>query len=302
MLKEWFTEKNNSECTLEIEEGILYNLKAVEIKFIDKTSDIRNIIDDKLLSDLNVYKKEIFYRGHSDANYQLIPSIMRTEKFKINEGTLYNEILIQCPSEFLSCTTHLEKLVKMQHYGLPTRLFDITRNFLFVLYFACKDNHDFHKEIVVLCVDKEKIKYPQSDSVSLLASLPIFSRYHENFFAKNESEEYIEKLLHEVWLEKPSFSAKIKQKDLQKNFVVCAMKNNNRIISQDRAFIICGLNCDNGFLEEFCYKKDNKKLICIVKNTSKKEIPKELDNFSINHSTLFPEIECVTEFLKEKYK
>ena len=60
----------------------------------------------------------------------LCPSILRLPRLRENESRLYHELLIECPEEFEKCPSHLEKLVKMQHYGLPTRLLDITGNLL----------------------------------------------------------------------------------------------------------------------------------------------------------------------------
>lgn len=45
--------------------------------------------------------------------------------------------------------------------------------------------------------------------------------------------------------------------------------------------------------------KSGKKLIFIVKN--KENILRELDLFSINKAALFPEIDDVAEYIKEKY-
>lgn len=61
--------------------------------------------------------------------------------------------------------------------------------------------------------------------------------------------------------------------------------------------IICGLSQDS--IDEFRYTKDGKRIIVLVNN--KQEILKQLDTFKINHATLFPEIECVAEYIRNKY-
>ena len=83
------------------------------------------------------------------------------------------------------------------------------------------------------------------------------------------------------------------------NYIVYAYKDNNRIIKQDGAFILCGLSTDKGALESFRFSHNKKRLIILL--DKKKSILEELQSYSINHATLFPEIECVAEYLKTKY-
>ena len=91
------------------------------------------------------------YRGHSDSNYQCIPSINRTEDFKNKEHVFYHELLTKCPDEFTNINGHLDILSKMQHYGLPTRLLDITANPLIATFFAGEDNSEeiFDAELII---------------------------------------------------------------------------------------------------------------------------------------------------------
>ena len=106
-------------------------------------------------------------------------------------------------------------------------------------------------------------------------------------------------MLHEVRLEKPAFLSQIKKDQVLDSFVVYALKNNNRIVKQDGAFIICGLADNYGMLNKYKYQNKNKRVIILI--DKKKKILEDLDRISINHSTLFPEIECVSDYIKNQY-
>ena len=232
----------------------------------------------------------IFFRGHSDANYDLRPSVLRTDECRNNESRLFNEIQIRCPDEFKDCHTHLDKLVKMQHYTLPTRLLDITGNPLVALYFACQGNDDNYGEVIVLSADYDDIKEPYSDTISILASLAAFNRKDQDDFRRYASNdriseknfnEFIGRLAHEVRMEKPAFKSIIHKEDLLNNHVVFSLRNNPRIIKQDGAFIICGLNAENGALEKFRYTYQdnaNKKRKDIFLIDNKEKIKKTVGN------------------------
>ena len=283
--------------------GVLYNSETIDLHICKSIASVS-----KLIVSLNTKRENLFFRGHSNANYLLQPSVMRSPKLYENENRLYNDLLIECPADFEKCHSHFEKLVKMQHYGLPTRLLDITRNLLVALYFACSANMESFGELIVLSSDKRKIKYPQSDTISILASLPTLSHGDKQQLFQLANDPAINNpdwnslsmhLIHEIRSEKPAFEPKINKTDLMNNYIVYAYKDNNRIIKQDGAFILCGLSTDKGALESFRVSYDKKRLIILL--DKKKSILEELQSYSINHATLFPEIECVAEYLKNKY-
>ena len=85
---------------------------------------------------------ETFYRGHADKDWDLLPSIFRTPNGVEKEHLLFRDMVAHEPQNFSECKSALDYLVQMQHYGLPTRLLDMTTNPLVALYFACQPADD----------------------------------------------------------------------------------------------------------------------------------------------------------------
>ena len=85
---------------------------------------------------------ETFYRGHADEDWDLLPSIFRTPNGVEKERLLFHDMVAHEPQSFSECKSTLDYLVQMQHYGLPTRLLDMTTNPLVALYFACQPADD----------------------------------------------------------------------------------------------------------------------------------------------------------------
>lgn len=107
--------------------------KDIKIILVVKISDFINEIDVA-----NDY--QLFYRGHSDINFISEPSIFRNGYYE-NEYLMYQELVVRCQNDFINCNSHFDFLKLMQHYGLPTRLLDLTLNPLVALYFACENDN-----------------------------------------------------------------------------------------------------------------------------------------------------------------
>ncbi len=83
---------------------------------------------------------QFFYRGHSNVEYKLMPSIARYTNSIKAENRLIELACNKRPETFNSQEDRLTLLAKMQHYGIPTRLIDFTLNPLVALFFACREN------------------------------------------------------------------------------------------------------------------------------------------------------------------
>lgn len=111
------------------------------------------------------------------------------------------------------------------------------------------------------------------------------------------NKEEIQYLLHEIRSEKPHFSPVIDSKHLEMVFCVRPKLDNPRIIRQEGAFFIFGIDDDKSKCAKFEFQYKS----FIINKSEKAKILKQLDILGINESTLFPEIEHVAKHLKDKY-
>ena len=166
------------------------------IIYIESVSDFLNEI--KGIKNKSGYT--LFYRGHSDKNYELKPSIYRDERFIKNEDKIYRETIAKVPYEFNGKST-IESLALMQHYGVPTRILDLTTNALVALYFACEESKKIKEitkvkggsflkkvnidgEVIIFNIPNKSVCYSDSDKVTILANL---SKYENDLYYKKNT-------------------------------------------------------------------------------------------------------------------
>lgn len=243
-----------------------------------------------------------FYRGHNDTSYSFYPSIYRDDnktKGISNEDTMFNDAIRYCPNDFTNSMTSFEKLVKMQHYELPTRLLDITTNPLVALYFACANNNSKNGEVVIFKIKRDNIKYFNSDIVSVISNIskrPVNFNVDVNLDKETfNQQEHIQRLIHDIRQEKPYFNDSINPSDLNKVVCVLPKLDNPRIVRQSGAFFLFGINENKKSPAKFEYAPKR----IIIDHEVKLKILQELKNIGIDHATLFPEINNIMKKIKE---
>lgn len=270
----------------------------------------------------------LFYRGQTQLGdktdngfeeWRPSPSIFRGTNLS-HEKEYYSYVMTECANEFTSCLNHCETLSKMQHYGVPTRLLDITSNALAALFFACVNDTGVVPRqdgvVYVIASDKGHVKEYDSDTITILSSLPRFTEDAQNEirshaiqalaeddpvkFFNNSGNTQVLRLLHEIKKEKPAFEAKIKPGQILDNYVFTPQKTNPRIIKQSGAFVLFGLGQNS--IPEF---QDNSKITspCImyklvIPQKAKSDIKKALEQCGISLASMYPELYKVAEYLK----
>lgn len=260
-----------------------------------------------------------FFRGQSNSTWPVIPNVFRGDKLNSEYAMIQNAIR-QNPFEFRTLT-EFETLTKLQHYGLGTRLLDVTLNPLVALYFATAPKVDYllgkdkrYKEVEMdgaifykhslwhsvneLCVRiAMTLPFIEIDETTTVSSLL-------DYLGKNKVIDDIE----HGQLYSNNYSLFIEY--IQKSYFIVSTHSNDRLIRQSGAFVLPTAlriqnedssvgNCHvqksymslNGEFDENYF---------IIPSKHKAQIREELDFFNINEATMFPELEHQMEYLQQK--
>jgi hypothetical protein len=252
---------------------------------------------------------ETFFRGHGTDKYELTPFLLRKHEngdwqFLPNEDRLCKELLIAHYDEFQNDQYCFDRLVRMQHFGLPTRMLDITGNPLVALFFACSSQPEKDGEIIIFQITSDAIKYYDSDTVSCLSNLSNLTYDQKNTIDVSLEQyefnktEVVGKLLHHIKSEKGFFEGRIIPNDLSSIVCVKAKLTNSRIKSQSGAFLLFGHEAK---LPDFGQKEIRISRIR-VKAEEKSKILGELDRINVNDATVYPSIGQTADHLRDQYK
>ncbi|GGM39453.1 hypothetical protein GCM10011351_27030 [Paraliobacillus quinghaiensis] len=256
-----------------------------------------NTVDDylKKLSRYDIYNN-VFYRGQSEEYKSITSSVSRDAGYTMNENSIYREAVKMRTVEFEDLISPIERLSKMQHYGIPTRLVDLTIAPLIALFFAVqKIDSKSHGNVYVFVQPELSLNDKRIKVLSLLATLesPEIYRIKSSYL-----ECYSESITEEEILEFASEGAFI-------NHSVELQKSNERLFCQKGTFAICGNEVIGKEIKKSVLPLDSIEptMIIRVPFEYKQAVKKELDaKYNINETTIYPEFPSVADYLKEKYK
>lgn len=172
----------SNEAKVEVDDVASY------IKYINGLSPTIN-------GDARTYESTFVFRGQGSTKFDLVPSIGRDSYWRKPGsdtitpiiGTLKHEadiIETACrilPNVFKRDLLPIDLLACLQHYGVPTRLLDVTSNALAALYFACGNLTDEGEVFIFRRPGGNKREYPIcqaiADSWHLFMNSKLLSRF-----------------------------------------------------------------------------------------------------------------------------
>ena len=277
----------------------------------------------------------LFFRGHPDISYKLMPSVFRDNNIRENEKSIIYRAMSESPKEFDNDKYFFDKLVRAQHYGIPTRLLDLTINPLIALYFACEKAPGVRAQVVALEVPKNETKFFLSDAVSCKSNLAQLTRPEiealraaviascEKKLGKGfkrrklltwrsaEPEKWqgvieefnldpvVRRLVQFVREEKPHFQEIIDPIDVIKPDIVFPKKNNARISSQSGAFLVYGIN--TLLSDTLAARQSIKKYVIDIASAQKEDILRALSSIGISENFVYPEFERAAAQIRKLY-
>lgn len=306
-LKNFYNEKNNNFVINDIQDYL---------KIIDALQNEKE-------KDRNAVFKEFYYRGVSNSNWELLPSLT-VNNLEFYEPAMIEEFKKAYPSEF-EMKDEFEIIAKMQHYGLPTRLLDFTTNPLVSLYFSCSDNKEDEKDGKVVVALPRKNLYDGLDKYKDW----IYKAHDHNFllgcFSENPGNLYtylgMVYVPNSLFFKTPKYITE-REKRQSSVFMLFAnsiydVEKTTCISDEEAAYLI--LEGEEYYKKNYGSEESVLKLHPTLKRLSrqqykmnfteiivptnrKKEILKQLANIGVSRNYLFPEMEYTAEYIKNKYK
>lgn len=214
--------------------------------------------------------------------WDIEPSIFRDDMLSI-EHKLMQIPLQKSPTEFRDLKSMFDIMTKYQHYGMCTRLLDLTTNPLVALYFACKkhgavkyvtEDGEVEKEPygVIYYTDKYYSSQSTDIEIQIVSALASYDLEKENTLSDVLERLYHDRIIGERtkdnWLVNYGEFVKI----IQNNYMVIPTYTNERLRKQSGVFLLTSL---------FSFNKENEiknSVISKAKGKLKEEFTKVFEN------------------------
>lgn len=312
------------------------NIQSVN-SFLSKKAESLKSIKANVTVDGRGLLPRFFYRGQSNdfKSSNNVASIFRQKELSgyTHEYSFTNEYMRRYANDFNNLENNFSRLSYMQHFGLPTRLLDVTTNALVALYFACQSHLDSEghetdgivtmffsnktQNIDDLLKEDENHLY-QSWYMDLVKQFP--EGYYEqlseenqkvydslNDFYKEINQSYeMQCLYHDIKRDTGYFADLINFRTLLHPFFVEPSINNERLRAQSGFFLFEPYDGTSCSLENIhddidnkvsLYNGHNEPIRLVIPGEKKQQILNELNqSLEINQATLFPDKENVASW------
>lgn len=290
----------SSEAKVEVEDVASY------IKYINGLSPTIN-------GDAKTYESTFVFRGQGSTKFDLVPSIGRDSYWRKPgsntispiTGSLTHEadiIETACrilPNVFKRDLLPIDLLACLQHYGVPTRLLDVTSNALAALYFACGNPDAVGEVFIFRRPGGDKREYPIcqaiADSWHLFMNSKLLSRFASLAISRPHFD-YQRDLVLSIYPELTD-QAKWFKKCCEDTLFVYGTRYLDRQAAQSGQYIlfpndIRGKDSSLSFDDLISPLPKDSPVIagrCIVPSNRKASILNELSKLGITEASLFPD-------------